>query len=267
MKPNRGYNALYVFALRELIGREDRTHAVRGTGRPARVHPRHVRPVAGGRARSCSHRRRPARRPPSARSWTIWWPPTCILALEGVLDAMGHVSVRHPAAARSLLPGPVDGAGAGHRRRHPRVRPRQQRRDARRPARLSRALHPRRDLPGPPRRPRRGPLPHAVADSLRRPPTVPLRAMYHMAAFVAAGVPVWDIATAAGVTDLLVRDGKLAKALAGSLGDRAGRADAGSRRRGRGRLAAERRRPQRLPRRQRARPDRRPSRSAGRSAA
>ena len=35
---------------------------------------------------------------------------------------------------------------------------------------------------------------------------VPLRAMYHMAAFVAEGVPVFDIRKAAGMTDLLVRD-------------------------------------------------------------
>jgi HCOMODA/2-hydroxy-3-carboxy-muconic semialdehyde decarboxylase len=49
---------------------------------------------------------------------------------------------------------------------------------------------------------------------------VPLRAMYHMAAFVAEGVPVFDIRTAAGVTDLLVRDAALGKALAKSLGQK-----------------------------------------------
>ena len=49
---------------------------------------------------------------------------------------------------------------------------------------------------------------------------VPLRAMYHMAAFVAEGVPVFDIRKAAGVTDLLVRDAALGKALAKSLGQK-----------------------------------------------
>jgi HCOMODA/2-hydroxy-3-carboxy-muconic semialdehyde decarboxylase len=49
---------------------------------------------------------------------------------------------------------------------------------------------------------------------------VPLRAMYHMAAFIADGVPVFDIRQAAGITDLLVRDAKLGKALATSLGNK-----------------------------------------------
>jgi HCOMODA/2-hydroxy-3-carboxy-muconic semialdehyde decarboxylase len=49
---------------------------------------------------------------------------------------------------------------------------------------------------------------------------VPLRAMYHMAAFVAEGVPVFDIRAVAGVTDLLVSDAKLGKALAQALGSK-----------------------------------------------
>jgi HCOMODA/2-hydroxy-3-carboxy-muconic semialdehyde decarboxylase len=44
--------------------------------------------------------------------------------------------------------------------------------------------------------------------------------MYHMAAFVAEGVPVFDIRKAAGVTDLLVRDAALGRALAKTLGNR-----------------------------------------------
>jgi HCOMODA/2-hydroxy-3-carboxy-muconic semialdehyde decarboxylase len=56
-------------------------------------------------------------------------------------------------------------------------------------------------------------IPFAASD-------VPLRAMYHMAAFVAEGVPVFDIRKAAGVTDLLVRDAKLGRALAQSLGSK-----------------------------------------------
>jgi ribulose-5-phosphate 4-epimerase/fuculose-1-phosphate aldolase len=49
--------------------------------------------------------------------------------------------------------------------------------------------------------------------------SVPLRAMYHMAAFVADGVPVWDIRRAAGgATDLLVGDSALGRSLAQALG-------------------------------------------------
>ena len=47
-----------------------------------------------------------------------------------------------------------------------------------------------------------------------------MRAMYHMAAFVAEGVPVFDIRAAAGVTDLLVKDARLGRSLAASLGSK-----------------------------------------------
>ena len=49
---------------------------------------------------------------------------------------------------------------------------------------------------------------------------VPLRAMYHMAAFVALGVPVFDIRKEAGMTDLLVGDTRLGRALARTLADK-----------------------------------------------
>jgi HCOMODA/2-hydroxy-3-carboxy-muconic semialdehyde decarboxylase len=49
---------------------------------------------------------------------------------------------------------------------------------------------------------------------------VPMRAMYHMAAFVALGVPVLDIRKEAGMTDLLVGDTRLGRALAQTLGDK-----------------------------------------------
>jgi ribulose-5-phosphate 4-epimerase/fuculose-1-phosphate aldolase len=51
--------------------------------------------------------------------------------------------------------------------------------------------------------------------------TVPMQAMYHMASFVAAGVPVWDIRDAVGVSDMLVTEDKAAASLAKALGDRA----------------------------------------------
>jgi ribulose-5-phosphate 4-epimerase/fuculose-1-phosphate aldolase len=49
---------------------------------------------------------------------------------------------------------------------------------------------------------------------------VPLRPMYHNAAFLAAGVPVWDIRKDFGETDMLVRDAARGKSLAEALGGR-----------------------------------------------
>jgi ribulose-5-phosphate 4-epimerase/fuculose-1-phosphate aldolase len=49
---------------------------------------------------------------------------------------------------------------------------------------------------------------------------VPLRPMYHNAAFLAAGTPVWDIRKDFGETDMLVRDSSRGKSLAEALGDK-----------------------------------------------
>jgi ribulose-5-phosphate 4-epimerase/fuculose-1-phosphate aldolase len=49
---------------------------------------------------------------------------------------------------------------------------------------------------------------------------VPLRPVYHMAAFVGKGVPVFDTRDVAGDTDLLVKTPELGKALARTLGDK-----------------------------------------------
>jgi ribulose-5-phosphate 4-epimerase/fuculose-1-phosphate aldolase len=49
---------------------------------------------------------------------------------------------------------------------------------------------------------------------------VALRAMFHNAAFLAAGTPVWDIRTDFGETDMLVRDAVRGKSLAQALGDK-----------------------------------------------
>ena len=51
--------------------------------------------------------------------------------------------------------------------------------------------------------------------------TVPLRPLYHMAAFLWEGVPVFEIRDVAGMTDLLVRNPVLGRALAQSLGNKA----------------------------------------------
>jgi ribulose-5-phosphate 4-epimerase/fuculose-1-phosphate aldolase len=50
---------------------------------------------------------------------------------------------------------------------------------------------------------------------------VPLRAIYHNPAFLAAGAPVWDIRKDFGETDMLVRDSARGKSLAQTLGDKA----------------------------------------------
>lgn len=50
--------------------------------------------------------------------------------------------------------------------------------------------------------------------------SVPLRPLYHMAAFIGEGVPVFDIRQAAGMTDMLVRDAALGRALAQTLGNK-----------------------------------------------
>jgi ribulose-5-phosphate 4-epimerase/fuculose-1-phosphate aldolase len=49
---------------------------------------------------------------------------------------------------------------------------------------------------------------------------VPLRPVFHNAAFLAAGAPVWDIRRDFGETNMLVRDPSLGKSLAQTLGDK-----------------------------------------------
>jgi len=51
--------------------------------------------------------------------------------------------------------------------------------------------------------------------------TVPLRAVYHMAAFIGDGVPVFDIREAGGTTDMLVSDRDRGRPLARTLSNRA----------------------------------------------
>jgi ribulose-5-phosphate 4-epimerase/fuculose-1-phosphate aldolase len=48
----------------------------------------------------------------------------------------------------------------------------------------------------------------------------PLKPLFHNAAFLAAGTPVWDIAKEFGATDMLVRDNNIGKSLARALGDK-----------------------------------------------
>lgn len=142
-----------------------------------------------------------------------------ILARQNVLDGQGHLSVRHPSRpdrfllARSIAPvlvtagdileydldaDPVDARGrTSYRERfiHSEIY-------RARPDVMSVVHCHTPSL-----------LPFADSD-------IPMRAMYHMAAFVALGVPVFDIRKEAGITDLLVGDTRLGRALAKTLADK-----------------------------------------------
>jgi ribulose-5-phosphate 4-epimerase/fuculose-1-phosphate aldolase len=48
---------------------------------------------------------------------------------------------------------------------------------------------------------------------------VPLRPLYHRSAFISFGIPVFEIRERAGMTDMLIRDQALGRALADALGD------------------------------------------------
>jgi ribulose-5-phosphate 4-epimerase/fuculose-1-phosphate aldolase len=142
-----------------------------------------------------------------------------ILAELGVLDAFGHVTARHPTnpnhffMSRSLAPAlvtaddimefdldgnPVDARG--------------------RPVFLERFIHSeiykaRPDVMSVVHTHSAGVIPFSVS-------RLPLQPVYHNAAFLAAGVPVWDIRKDFGETDMLVRDPSLGKSLARTLGDK-----------------------------------------------
>jgi ribulose-5-phosphate 4-epimerase/fuculose-1-phosphate aldolase len=142
-----------------------------------------------------------------------------ILADFGVVDGFGHVSARHPAnpnrflMSRSLAPALVtaddimefdlDGNAVDARGRS---------------VFLERFIHSeiykaRPDVMAVVHTHSLGVIPFTVSQ-------VPLRPMYHNAAFLAAGTPVWDIRKAFGETDMLVRDGARGKSLAEALGDK-----------------------------------------------
>jgi ribulose-5-phosphate 4-epimerase/fuculose-1-phosphate aldolase len=142
-----------------------------------------------------------------------------VLAEFGVVDAFGHVSARDPAnpnhflMSRSLAPAQVtaedimefdlDGSAI----------------DARgRPVFLERFIHAeiykaRPDVMSVVHTHSPGVIPFSVSKT-------PLRALFHNAAFLAGGVPVWDIAREFGATDMLVRDNGIGKSLARALADK-----------------------------------------------
>jgi HCOMODA/2-hydroxy-3-carboxy-muconic semialdehyde decarboxylase len=140
-----------------------------------------------------------------------------ILAAQGVVDGFGHVSMRHPAApdrylmARALAPAlvtpkdiieydlasnPCNAAG--------------------RSSFLERFIHgeiyrARPEINAVVHSHSPSVIPFGLVD-------VPMRAMFHNAAFIAAGVPVFDIRERFGATDLLVSDGAKGVALTEIMG-------------------------------------------------
>src|SRR6267154_1537418 len=143
-----------------------------------------------------------------------------ILADFGVLDGFGHVSARHPTnpnhflMSRSLAPALVtaddimefdlDGNAVGNSGRS---------------VFLERFIHSeiykaRPDVMSVVHTHSPGVVPFTISQ-------VPLRAVFHNAAFLAAGAPLWDIRKDFGETDMLVRNATIGKDLALTLGDRA----------------------------------------------
>ena len=140
-----------------------------------------------------------------------------ILAAQGVVDGFGHVSLRHPAApdrylmSRSIAPALVttadiieydldsDPCNANGRTSF-----------------IERFIHgeiykSRPDVMSVVHSHSPSVIPFGLAG-------VPMQAMYHNAAFIAAGVPVFDIHEKFGATDMLIRDGAKGVALAASMG-------------------------------------------------
>ena len=143
-----------------------------------------------------------------------------ILADQGVFDAAGHVSMRHPHHAerflmsRSLAPALVTADDIMEFTLD--CEPCETRG---RTGFIERFLH--------------GGIYRARADVMAvahaHSPSVvpfglvhtPMRAMYHNAAFLAAGVPVFDIRERFGVTDIVINSAERGAALAEALGDKA----------------------------------------------
>jgi ribulose-5-phosphate 4-epimerase/fuculose-1-phosphate aldolase len=142
-----------------------------------------------------------------------------ILADQGVLDAFGHVSARHDknperfVMSRSLAPALItaddlieydlDGRGVN-------VRGRGEYSERFIHAEIYRA---RRDVNA---------VVHAHAPSLIPfgVSSTPLRPVYHMAGFFTETIPIFDIRSVAGMTDMLVKDSGKGRALAQTLGNR-----------------------------------------------
>jgi ribulose-5-phosphate 4-epimerase/fuculose-1-phosphate aldolase len=140
-----------------------------------------------------------------------------ILAAQGVVDGFGHVSMRHPSApdrylmARSIAPARVTpddiieyDLGSNPCNAHGRG------------SFLERFIHgeiykARPDVHSIVHSHSPSVIPFGLVD-------VPMQAMFHNAAFIAAGVPVFDIREKFGATDMLVGNEAKGVALAGAMG-------------------------------------------------
>ena len=142
-----------------------------------------------------------------------------ILADQGVLDAYGHVSIRHPAnpnrylVSRAMSPANVTAADIMEFDLD--SNPVDQRG---RSLFLERFIHgeiykARPDVNAAIHSHSPGVIPFGITN-------VAMRPVMHTAAFLHVGVPVFEIRDAGGATDLLVRNGALAKALAATLGSK-----------------------------------------------
>ena len=140
-----------------------------------------------------------------------------ILADQGVLDAYGHVSIRHPAnpnrylVSRAMSPADVTAADIMEFDL-----------DSNPVDRRGRSMFLERFIHGEIYKARTevmavvhshspSVIPFGLVD-------VPMRAMFHNAAFIAAGVPVFDIREKFGATDLLVSDGAKGAVLSEVMG-------------------------------------------------
>jgi HCOMODA/2-hydroxy-3-carboxy-muconic semialdehyde decarboxylase len=142
-----------------------------------------------------------------------------ILDNRGVLDAYGHVSIRHPAnpnrylMARAIAPGIVTAADIMEFDLDSNP---VDRRD--RSMFIERFIHGevykvRPDVNAVIHTHSTGIIPFSVTQT-------PLRPVIHNASFLHVGVPVWEIREAGGATNMLVRTGALAQSLAARLGDK-----------------------------------------------
>ncbi len=142
-----------------------------------------------------------------------------ILADRGILDAYGHVSIRHPAnpnrylMARALAPALVTAADIMEFDLDSNPLDRRGRSMF-----IERFIHGevyklRPDVNGVVHTHSMGVIPFGVTQ-------VPLKPVIHSASFLHVGVPVWEIREAGGVTNMLVNSAALGKALATALGDK-----------------------------------------------
>lgn len=142
-----------------------------------------------------------------------------ILADQGVLDAYGHVSIRHPnnpnryLISRAMSPADVTAADIMEFDLDSNPVDRRGRSMF-----LERFIHGeiykvRPDVMAVIHSHSPGVIPFGIT-------TVPLRPVFHTASFLWVGVPIYEIRDAGGMTNMLVGSGDLAKALAATLGDK-----------------------------------------------